>query len=247
MSWLSEGATSVLWNIVGGAITVGLFAAYERGRNILTGRAYRAVFGDDVRGDDFHLIYGLLSLKSLEPHDSHPYRKTGLPGVGFSIENPISSCELRAAKYLSESIAKNRFSTPRMVADLDLYSKINLSYVAFGGPLSNSKTRDALACDSSLVVIDGQQFRVKSTSAVALAIEPGFDYGLIQKTHPPQFPDRTWLVCAGLGEWGSSGSAWYLANKWKDIHAFAQEADFAIIVKVRPGQDEYAEVVFRLC
>jgi len=246
MAWFSEGAEQVLWNVIGGAVTAGLFEAYIRGRRCLTGRKYRALFGNDVGTTDFHLVYGLLSLKPLEPADSHPYRKSGLSIVGLSIETPVSACELRAAKYLSESIAENGFSSPRVLSDFDVASRLDLSFVSFGGPLSNFKTRDALDCENSFVEIGGQgQFRRKSTGEPLVTIEPGFDYGLILKTHPSQFPKRTWIVCAGLSEWGSSGSAWYLSKKWTELHALAKADDFAIIVKVRPRQDEYAEPVFR--
>ena len=66
---------------------------------------------------------------------------------------------------------------------------------------------------------------------------------MILKIHPSQFSNRTWLVCAGLGEWGTSGAAWYLAYKWREIYRFAKSEHFSIIVRVRPGQDESAEPV----
>ena len=73
--------------------------------------------------------------------------------------------------------------------------------------------------------------------------ESDFDYGLILKIKPKQFPDRTWFTCAGLGEWGTSGAAWYLAKKWKDIHNFAENSAFAIIVRVKKDQDEFADPI----
>jgi hypothetical protein len=244
MAWFSEGAVQVLWNVVGGGVTAGLFEAYIRGRKCLTGRRYRAIFGADIGTSDFHLLYGLLSLKALEPPDQFPYRKPGVNNAGFSVEAPVSVCELRAAKYLSESVVSNGFSSPRILADLDVASRLDLSFVSIGGPLSNIKTRDALDSENSRVAID-EGFRRKRTREAILEMEPGFDYGLILKTHPSQFPKRTWIVCAGLGEWGSSGSAWYLAKKWEELYAFTKADDFAVVVKVRPGQDEYAEPVFR--
>jgi len=32
---------------------------------------------------------------------------------------------------------------------------------------------------------------------------------------PADFPNHSWIVCAGLGEWGTSGTAWYLAHRWR--------------------------------
>lgn len=83
--------------------------------------------------------------------------------------------------------------------------------------------------------------------------ESSFDYGLILKIRPEQFPERVWIVCAGIGEWGTSGAGWYLSNKWKEIlkanrpwydpRGLFEGADFATIVQVRPGQDESAKMV----
>jgi hypothetical protein len=55
-----------------------------------------------------------------------------------------------------------------------------------------------------------------------------------------QFPHRTWIACAGIGEYGTSGGAWFLANKWEEIRKRAGSGPFAVIVRVRPGQDESA-------
>lgn len=70
-----------------------------------------------------------------------------------------------------------------------------------------------------------------------------FDYGLILKTHPVQFPNRTWLMCAGFGEWGTSGASWYLANQWETIRKQVKSRPFAAVVRVRHGQDESAECI----
>jgi hypothetical protein len=52
-----------------------------------------------------------------------------------------------------------------------------------------------------------------------------------------------WLACAGLDEWGTSGAAWFLANKWANLNQRAGSRPFAAVVRVRPGQDQSAELV----
>ena len=47
-SWLSDGLIQIMWNVIGGAVTVGLFELYRRLRRFVIGKHYRAVFGDDV-------------------------------------------------------------------------------------------------------------------------------------------------------------------------------------------------------
>lgn len=56
-----------------------------------------------------------------------------------------------------------------------------------------------------------------------------------------QFPHRTWLSCAGFGEWGTS---WFLATKWKVLSEQAKaEEDFLALILVKQGQDESATLV----
>jgi hypothetical protein len=76
-----------------------------------------------------------------------------------------------------------------------------------------------------------------------VTLEPGFEYGMILKVRPARFPRRVWLACAGIGEWGTSGAAWFLANKWNEIRSRVGAYPFIAIVRILHGQDESAEVV----
>ena len=79
------------------------------------------------------------------------------------------------------------------------------------------------------------------------------DHGFILRINPPEFPARSWIVCSGLGEWGTSGSSWFLANKWQElierIYPMAYWSgvmhipDFMAMIRVRPGQDQSARMV----
>ena len=132
-------------------------------------------------------------------------------------------------------------------SDYELQDRLDISFVAFGGPSSNHKSKDLLINEgNSFLSFGDQTFITRQTNRPLLRPQFGFEYGLITKIHPSQFQERTWLICAGLGEWGSSGAAWYLAHKWKEIHKFAKNKPFAIIVKVRPGQDESTEPVCKI-
>src|SRR5215216_254667 len=103
----------ILLNIVGGAITVALI---ELGKYILAKirrRKFKAVFGKDAFSiGSFHLVYAQLTLPTATTERGdvirQPYQKPGEERLGarFSIERPVSSSEIRAAKYLAETIAK---------------------------------------------------------------------------------------------------------------------------------------------
>ena len=249
-----DSVTQIVLNVVGGAITVGLIEFGKFAASKLKLRKFKNIFGNDLFSlDGLHLVYAQLALPPQQNENgsinTHPYVKPSeeTSGVGFSIERPVSSCELRAAKYLSEIIGKEARRSPALSSDFELQDRLNMSFVAFGGPSSNYKSRDLLTNEGNSFLFFGDQtFITQQTNRPLLNRRPGFDYGVIIKIHPSQFQERIWLICAGYGEWGSSGAAWYLAHKWNEIHKFAKDKPFAIIVQVSPGQDESTEPLIQL-
>jgi len=244
----------IIFGVIAGVIAAGLievgrlvFAYYVRGK-------FKDVFGADLfSSDGLHLVYAQLSLRPLRDEhgdiSNYPYEKPGneRSGVFFSIDRPVSSCELRAAKYLSAIMGKEANNTPLLSSDFELRDRLNISFVSFGGPDSNLKSRDVITNDANdLLTLTDQGFTSVLSNRVVQRPQSEFDYGLILKIHPTQFPERTWLICAGFGEWGSSGAAWYLAFKWRKIQKYAKNNPFAIVVRVRPEQDEFAEPVIRV-
>jgi hypothetical protein len=241
---------NIVWGVISGLITFGLIELIRLLCKMAIHRNFKKVFGTDIGSEqDFHLIYAHLILSRDIIAEDYPYRKPGeeRSGAGFSIERPVSSCEIRAAKYLSESIAREVKKGPSLSSDIDLKEKLDVSFISFGGPGSNFKTRDLIDNESNDLINFGEGgFKSIRTGKPLKDLGSGLDCGLILKINPKQFPDRTWLTCAGLGEWGTSGAAWYLANKWKKIQALAKNSSFAIIVRVKEGQDESADPVLKV-
>lgn len=241
----------ILLGIIAGLITVLILESVKYSYNKYQFRKFRAVFGDDIaKPKNYYLVYAQLILPMLYDEKGnvvkYPYRKPDLRGFGFSIDRPVSSCELRAAKYLSTLIGLETRGSPTLMSDYELRDYLDISFISFGGPLSNCKTKDANineGNDSIKFDQPNQQFISVKSKQKIVCDDPNFDYGLILKIHPGQFPKRTWIICAGRGEWGTSGAAWYLANKWKRIYSVAKKEPFGLIVKVKNGQDESAEPV----
>lgn len=189
------------------------------------------------------------SLPLAQPAVPYAYRKVGGdPTIGIAISRPVSQCELRAANYLSAAIGNAVGSAPALSSDVDIRGQLDIDFVAFGGPLTNFKSYDCHSNPSNrlaTVCRSGSEFTdPKTQRLIGDCSDRSFDYGLILKVHPKQFQSRTWIACSGFGEWGTSGAAWYLANKWRNIQKGAKDRPFAIIVRVRPLQDESAEEVW---
>lgn len=127
------------------------------------------------------------------------------------------------------------------IADDTVSDKLDLDFISFGA-MSNLKTMDVFSnAANNLADYDGHLgfFVSKNDSRTLCSTQPGCDYGLILKIHPHQFPQRTWIACAGVGEWGTSGSTWFLANRWAEIAEKVNESEqFVCVIQVTPGQDE---------
>lgn len=210
-------------------------------------------FGEDVISiNQFFLVYAEFVLPKVINGfqlPTHPFKKPDREssGMSFSISKPLSSCEVRAIKYLSESLYKEGSKSLLLSSDYELMEKLNISFITFGGPASNYKTRDIMEnSDNNLIYFDNAQFTSVKSGKRVLSPDPKYDYGIILKIHSQQFPHRTWIACAGIAEWGTSGATWYLAKKWKDLYKFAKKSPFVVIVRVNKGQDESAIPVVKV-
>ncbi|MFH0883676.1 MAG: hypothetical protein V2A56_11875, partial [bacterium] len=59
----------------------------------------------------------------------------------------------------------------------------------------------------------------------------------------PFFQDKWIIICAGLGCYGTSGSAFILSKSWKSFWKRYKNNDFCAVVRVKYGSDESARIV----
>jgi len=256
----------MIGSIFGGILVAVLTALYFKFRRQVRKWWFKRVFGQDADKDgNYFIVYAKLFPPSVLDEAGNPVlrpftkpaRTPVLFRSEFSIENPVSSCELRAAKYLSAAFGSLVQGQPILTSDMDIElseSPLDRSFISLGGGLSNWKTDDVLNNESNkLVRILPDGFISVDPERLVLRMNSRFDYGLILRIRPNEFPDRVWIVCAGLGEWGTSGAAWYLAKRWRKLLRanyswsnplyFGKGINFATIVRVKSGQDESAKPV----
>lgn len=140
------------------------------------------------------------------------------PPAFFSASQIISNCEVRGSKYLIESVAVNARNWSVLTTDAEIQHQSDLSFISIG-LLNNHKTMGLLANPANTLV-DFNVPRFTSKVSGRLLIQnnhAAHDHGLILKINPSNHPHRTWICCAGLGEWGTSAAAWYLARRWRKI------------------------------
>ena len=239
---------NIILNIIGGILTI-VFTAFIK---LLIKRFYRSkfkrLFGIKDMIKPYYLVYGELKLREDlfdSNHESvkYPVIKREMDAkFGFSI-TPVSVAELRTTRYLTECFSSHLKFNTIISNDYDIKQKLDISFITFGGPAGNFKSQDILMNDeNNLIRFDGRNITLLPLRET-ISYEAGYDYGIILKIHPKQFLNNSWFLCSGINEWGTSGAAWYLAKHWKKIYKVAKSGNFALVVKVRPGQDESAILI----
>jgi hypothetical protein len=62
----------------------------------------------------------------------------------------------------------------------------------------------------------------------------------------PRYPEHFLFICAGIGEWGTSGAAYYLFHHWKELYKKHEQQDFCKVIEVDIGSDDSAREIFSL-
>jgi hypothetical protein len=176
-------------------------------------------------------------------------RRADQPLIGPS--NVLGLCSIRVASYASGLFARFRPNhTPlTFCIDYDVEAKWDASFFCFGSSDSNIKTLDIETLPEQKYYSfpfgpDGQRmFRVSNR---AFSISPQHDYGILLRIANPHHPEHALFVCAGLGEWGTSGSAYYLFHNWSSLCRKHGTNNFCKVIRVAHRSDESAEEVFSI-
>jgi len=217
----------------------------------------RKFFGTGALGKDFVIAYGALkNSRHREPNvGMFWYDKIFHDGLLKPIVGPreymVSNCEVRSAAYLINALSTYRDQAVPVEDDVAAFQRLDRTIVALGSPSSNEISRLVLGEPENeflefvqegfdLVYIRDKKNRKEFPESHSPMPK---DYGLIVKIPNSRFKGRLFFVCAGLGEWGTSGASWYLSNKWNQLRKEFGDA-FGIIVEVNIGSDESARRVF---
>lgn len=237
---------TISFNILGGIVVALLTLLIRWAFYKMSARKFKHVFSDDA-DSNFRIIYN--EYKSPSKETVFPKAKPLIARVHAQAAKnltTINSCATtRAVGHLVYAFGKNIKSSPEVCSDIDTDKNMALSFISIGG-VTNFKSCDLLN-DPANIFLNFQNSAIVNIKTklpvVRLAGEPHIDYGLIMKIHPKSNPKQTWVCCAGFGEWGTSGSAWYLANRWKEIKQWAGDKPFACVVKTKSESDNSTELI----
>jgi hypothetical protein len=253
---LQSPPVSIAYNVIGGILTLAVTWVCAWAAAKWRHHRFQRVFGAGV--ERYHLVYAPLKLHSAVLAALPPtfLRADGAPFIfvrsdshnaRFSASEITSSCEIRAASYVASSLGRDGARESIFVDSESIASKLDIDFISFG-LISNAKTIDIFNNDGNdlVVIAPSPTFMAWKWSGEATIPEyrAHLDYGVILKIHPVQFPGRTWIACDGMGEFGTSGAAWFLARKWRELEARAKDArQFFALVAVESGKDESAILV----
>jgi hypothetical protein len=155
---------------------------------------------------------------------------------------------IRVVSYISAAISKFATKSIKVVTDDKIINNWNGTFFCFGSSDSNIKTFDIENLQSQLFYsfgfspngircfnIDGRSFSITNN-----------DCGIVLKMKNPYHDDHYLFICAGIGEWGTSGAAYYLFYRWKKIYKEYKGNEFCKVVEVGAGSDESAREIFSI-
>ncbi len=217
----------------------------------------RWFFGKGITGGKFSVVHGtIIDSRVVEGRGKelrfvkrfHDGRSIGIVGPWG---NAMGDSEIRATSYIISTLSKFRNNPIDVCDDQSAIKDLNGTYISIGSSSSNEISDLALREDANSFLVfeqDDKDFyiKVKSTGKkfVGFTEENPKDYGLIVKIPNVRFPNHYFIVCAGLGDYGTSGATWYLMNKWKSLPW--SRNGFGVVVEVESGSDTSARIVY-LC
>lgn len=215
----------------------------------------RRFWGKAALDQNLIVAHGALTDSRLTQQDAPPYRyiKRYHDGRAFQLVGPTTATvgggEMRAITYILNSIKTYRRRPVTVIDDATAFQNLGRSIIALGSPLSNEVTDLVLrepnnkflefAHEGNTSFIRDKKTGRKYESAQGSVRK---DYGVILRIPNLRFPGHYFFVCAGLGEWGTSGAAWYLARQWRSLRSEFR-GPFGIVVEVEIGSDESARRV----
>ena len=164
-----------------------------------------------------------------------PAHTTKIPGA---FDEMLGYCSARGAAYLIDSLGKVKDISVRVVSDYHAASEWSGTFINLGSSASNQKTDYIKHLPQNKWLEEDINGPLRFRDGWQVSYESRTDKGIVMKLNNPHSPGHALLVCAGLGEWGTSGAAWFLANYWKVLSKRFGRNPFLIVVAVSVGSDQ---------
>ena len=175
-------------------------------------------------------------------------RKADIPIIGE--DKMLGSCSVRVTKYASEIFSKFRVkdNNINIVLDEQIMNSWDGTFLSFGSSDSNIKTYDIENLPQNNLYtfsFDPNGYRCFICNGQQFSIVNQKDRAIIARFVNPYHSEHYLFICAGLGEWGTSGATYFLFDRWKELSKrFKKRKNFCLIIEVDIGSDESASEIF---
>lgn len=166
---------------------------------------------------------------------------TGFPGA---FERLMGYCSARASSYLIEKLSPYYKRGIVALSDEEAASVWEGTFINLGSSTSNIKTDDIKHHHMNKFIKEDTKGGIELSNGQTYNADSKHDVGMIFKFTNPYFEGYSLIICAGLGEWGTSGAAWYLSRNWRKLGRKYFKDDFIVIVNVLRGSDESASEIY---
>lgn len=241
----SETAEDYFINITAGLFLMGFIPGISRIRTFFKLKTFKKFWGKEIFKNPNVVIDVFNYDNSIQPNRARRYFKDfrNQPPVPIAGVDKVMGVETaRAARFITGLFYRFSQKLVSIRTDEELISEWDGTYICFGSSDSNIKTKEILLLpENRFLDFDfdpktGQRVIKRKTDGknFKFSPRPPRDRSMVVKVTNPRFSDQKLFICAGLGEWGTAGAAWYLANKWKELLKEFGERDFGVVIETTP-------------
>ena len=239
--------------------TLGLRAVWEIGKSIcvsipkgITKWKFERFWGPgSTNSDAFYFVFDPYSHPAPRPNNRYIKRFLGrrTDQVLQGEDDVLGVNALRILNYAATSFALNsRNGKPiQVVLDSEAINAWKGTFVCFGSADSNIRTLEIERLPEQIFYkmvmgaggiaefeVGGKRYQLN---------QEGQDIGIVLRMKNPHSEGNWLFVCCGLGEWGTSGAAYFLLTKWPSLAKRFGKNEFCIVVSVSRGSDDSARVI----
>jgi hypothetical protein len=241
----------IIGSLIASFMTIGIIESYKYYKLYLYRKRFSNIFGTYDK-DKLNLVIPVLEIRSdviqlmqtsTLPGSQFPLEKYG--GAHFKSSKLLPYADTISLKYVLDIIATTLGSKSIIMTDEDLQNKLDISLISFGGS-SNYCKYVLNQEDNNFYIFNGNTIVRKKDPVKSFQSDSTYDYGFIIKYRPINFPNKTWIIIAGLGEYGTRGAGWFLSKYWRQLSESFKDAPFGILIRVKQGIDDSAKEVDRI-